>query len=143
MKYEGLFALNKPLAQLMTNAWPIWDDEPDIIIPIPLHPRRKKERGFNQSALLAIHLGQQLNITVNIKDLERTKNTAPQVGLSPEKRQENVRDAFCTKPGAVSDRKILLVDDVFTTGATMLAAAKALLSAGATDVSAYCLARTI
>ena len=143
MKYQGLFALSKPLAGLMANNWPSWNDTPDLIMPVPLHPRRMKNRGFNQSALLATHLGQELDITVNLTGLERVRNTAPQVGLNPQKRQENVRDAFNADPGTASGKQILLIDDVFTTGATMLAAAKALLVAGATNVSAYCLARTV
>lgn len=142
MKYKGLFALCKPLAQFMASSWPVWHNAPDLMMPVPLHPRRKKQRGFNQSALLAAHLGQQVGIEVNHKGLERIRNTSPQVGLTPHERQENVRDAFYADPALVTDKEVLLIDDVFTTGATMLSATKALINAGATGVSAYCLART-
>ena len=143
MKYSGYFALAKPLAQFMGAKWPEWDIEPDLIMPVPLHPRRKKRRGFNQSALLAIQLGQQLNLAISINGLKRIKNTLPQVGLSPEKRQENVHGAFVAASEVASGKQILLIDDVFTTGATMLAAAEELYSKGAKSVSAYCLARTV
>jgi ComF family protein len=143
MKYQGLFTLTKPLAQLMVEGWPVWEKPPDILMPVPLHPRRKKQRGFNQSALLVKHLGKQLGINTNLVDLERVRNTVPQVGLSPKRRQENVRGAFKVGTDSANGKQILLIDDVFTTGATMLAAADALYSAGATSVSAYCLARTI
>lgn len=143
LKYEGLFALANPLAQIMANAWPAWEHYPDVIVPIPLHSRRQRRRGFNQSALLARHLGRQLEIPVNERAMKRVRNTIPQTGLSPIDRQENVRDAFVADSQQVSNQQILLVDDVYTTGATMSAAADALLANGATGVSAYCLARTV
>jgi len=143
MKYDGLFALTKPLAQLMARTWPEWEYTPDIIVPIPLHKRRAKQRGFNQSALLAFHLGQQVDISVDPKGLERVRHTAPQVNLKPEQRLENVRGAFAADSQQVNGKQILLVDDVYTTGATMSAATDALLGSGAAGVSAYCLARTV
>lgn len=143
MKYSGLYALTKPLAQIMVAAWPDWESPPELILPVPLHPQRRKKRGFNQSELLATYLSQGLNFEVNSSCLIRVKNTIPQVGLSPEKRRENVKDAFKSDPEFVFGKKILLIDDVFTTGATMLAAADALIAAGAASVSAYCLARTV
>ncbi|MDX1415885.1 MAG: ComF family protein [Candidatus Promineifilaceae bacterium] len=143
LKYKGLFALSKPLAQLMIDSWPIWDEAPELLIPVPLHPQRKKQRGFNQSELLVNYLGQKRDIPVALHALQRVKKTAPQVGLSPRERQENVRDAFLADPNAVAGKQILLIDDVYTTGSTMMAAAKALLSARAIAVSAYCLAGTV
>jgi ComF family protein len=143
MKYDGFFALAKPLAQIMVRAWPDWEQFPDVILPIPLHPRRQRQRGFNQSALLAVHVGRQLTIPVNQKAMKRVRYTNPQTGLSPEDRLENVRGAFSADSHQVDSKQILLIDDVFTTGATMSAAADALLAAGAAGVSAYCLARTV
>lgn len=143
LKYEGLFALAKPLAQILAASWPDWAVNPEIIVPIPLHKRREKQRGFNQSALLARHLGHALGITVNEAAMTRAKNTIPQIGLSPDERQENVRDAFVADAQMVKGKQILLVDDVYTTGATMSAAAHALLVSGAGGVSAYCLARAV
>ena len=143
LKYKGLFALSKPLAQLMVDSWPNWDESPELLIPIPLHPQRKKQRGFNQSELLADVVGQKENIPIARDALKRVKNTAPQIGLSPKERQENVRDAFAADPNVVKGKRILLMDDVFTTGSTMKAAAKELLASGTTSVSAYCLAGTV
>lgn len=139
-KYEGYFALGGSLAGLMIDAWPRWDASPDLILPIPLHARRRRQRGYNQSELLARPLGEALHIPVDAKLLQRTRHTIPQVGLGPEERHENVRGAFAADSG-VAGRRVLLIDDVLTTGATMTAAAEALLAAGAVSVAAYCLAR--
>ncbi len=143
MKYDGLFALAKPLAQIMAASWPAWEPYPDTIVPIPLHKRRQGRRGFNQSALLASHLGQQMEIPVDKQAVNRVKHTMPQIGLSPAERLENVRNAFTADSQQVKNKQILLIDDVYTTGATMSAAADALLASGAAGVSAYCLARTV
>lgn len=143
LKYEGLFALAQPLAQIMVASWPDWQTTPSLLIPIPLHPRRQRRRGFNQSAMLANHIGAQLGLPVEESALRRTKNTMPQIGLSPVQREENVRRAFAAQSEQVLAKHILLIDDVYTTGATMRAAAAALLSAGANGVSAYCLARSV
>ena len=143
MKYGGLFALAKPLAQIMAGAWPEWEHKPDAILPIPLHRRRQRRRGFNQSALLAVHLGRQLDIPVNQQAMKRVRHTNPQTGLSPKDRLENVRGAFLADSRLVDNKQILLIDDVYTTGATMSAAAGALLASGAAGVSAFCLARTV
>ncbi len=139
-KYEGYFALAEPLAKFMIAGWPAWDQPPDLILPIPLHPRRRRQRGYNQSELLARPLGRAINIDLDTTSLQRTRHTAPQVGLGPEERHENVHNAFLAAAG-VRGRHIVLVDDVLTTGATMRSAAEALLAAGAATVSAYCLAR--
>ena len=141
MKYEGYFALAEPLARILAGGWPVWSTPPELVVPIPLHPRRRRQRGFNQSELLARSLAQAKGIAVNSAALQRTRNTVPQVGLGPEERKSNVQGAFSAEPESVRDRHVLLVDDVLTTGATMSAAAGALLAAGASRVSAYCLAR--
>jgi ComF family protein len=143
MKYDGLFALAKPLAQMMAETWPDWQSAPDTIVPIPLHKRRKRRRGFNQSALLAFRVGQQVDISVNEQALKRIRHTLPQVDLNPAQRLVNVRGAFTADAHQVTGQQILLVDDVYTTGATMSAAADALIASGASGVSAYCLARTV
>jgi ComF family protein len=140
-KYEGLFALAEALSWVMITAWPNWEQPPDLILPIPLHPKRQRRRGYNQSELLARPLGRALGVPVDAVSLRRTRHTAPQVGLGPEERHSNVWGAFAADPTGVAGRHVLLVDDVLTTGATMRAAAGAVLSAGAADVSAYCLAR--
>jgi ComF family protein len=141
LKYEGYFALSEHLARFMIEGWPAWEQTPDLILPIPLHPRRQRQRGYNQSERLARPLAEALAIQFDRAALRRTRHTAPQVGLGPAERADNVRGAFAAEAQVVSSRRVLLIDDVLTTGATMTAAAEALLAAGAQSVSAYCLAR--
>jgi ComF family protein len=144
MKYEGFFALTGPVAQLMAEAWPRWHVAVDLVLPIPLHPRRERERGYNQSALLVEQLCRRLGWTADFELLRRIRRTRPQVGLTVAERRANVAAAFAVvEPGRVAGRDLLLVDDVCTTGATMAAAASALLQAGAHSVSGYTAARAI
>lgn len=100
------------------------------IVPIPLHPARRKSRGCNQAALLARSLGKQMNIPVDEKLLYRTKKTAPQKALTGAERRINLEKAFIVKGNVCTDERILLVDDIFTTGSTVDAAAKALKQTG-------------
>lgn len=141
MKYDGHFALARPLAAIMAARWPVWDMPVDLILPIPLHPRRQRHRGYNQSTLLARHLAGALALPFDDKALRRHRHTQPQIQLGPEERRSNVTGAFVAVPERVGGRHIVLIDDVYTTGATTAAAAEALLAAGAASASAYCLAR--
>jgi ComF family protein len=143
MKYEGFFGLADLLADLMVEAWPRWQVVVDGIVPVPLHPDREKKRGYNQSALLAKRLGKQLGLVYAPGFLRRIRYTQPQVGLNAADRLTNVKDAFAVATGEVAGKHILLVDDVCTTGATMAAAAQALLAGGACSVSGYCVARAM
>ena len=114
---------------------------PDALVPIPLHWRRQLRRGFNQSLALAHPIGQHLGLPVCPQWLARTHPTRSQQGLSRRERIANIRaDCFQAAP-AVQGKRIALFDDVMTTGATMNAAAKALLAAGASEVQAWSLAR--
>ena len=110
----------------------------DAILPIPIHPKRMKKRGYNQASLFAIALGKYLQIPVYDSVLIRTVNTLPQKTLSPEKRLENLRAAFSLHPeldnGKLPFKKVLLVDDIYTTGATMEAITCILKRAGVKDV---------
>ncbi|MFZ0545462.1 MAG: ComF family protein, partial [Candidatus Promineifilaceae bacterium] len=139
-KYEGYFGLANPLAKLMLEAWPRWEQPVDLVVPIPLHAARQRERGYNQSELLARALEHELNWQVEPAALKRVRRTRPQVGLNMAERQTNVQGAFVAEPTFIMGKDILLVDDVRTTGATLVAAANVLLAAGAKSVSAYCLA---
>lgn len=141
IKYEGRFGLAKVAADWMAQAWSTWAVEFDLMIPVPLHPERLKKRGYNQSALIVHHLARQFGCSVSPLALQRLRHTQPQVGLNAAERLQNVQDAFQADPGRVSGQRILLIDDVCTTGATLVAAGRALLAGGAKNVMAYCVAR--
>jgi len=111
-----------------------------VVVPIPLARRRERDRGFNQSEVLAKAVGEFFQVPV-MKFLTRSRETLPQSKLAPLERLKNVQDCFACA-GAVSGRKCLLVDDIATTGATLDAAAAALKKAGATSVWGLALARS-
>lgn len=142
-KYQDLQSLAVPLGRLMADHWPILAPQLDFdsIVPVPLHPRRQRQRGYNQSALLAQELGSCLQKPVVEDVLVRIRATMPQVGLNPLERQNNVRGAFRCTSGALSGMQVLVVDDVSTTGSTLESACLALREAGVTSVQAYTLAR--
>ncbi len=113
-----------------------------LLVPVPLHPRRKRERGFNQSELLAASLGRRCGLVVANGILVRRKETVAQTGLSAAARRSNVAGAFAVRRrGTVAGRVVVLVDDVVTTGATARACAAVLRGAGATDVRLLSAAR--
>jgi ComF family protein len=142
-KYRGKIGLARPLARLMMTALPREVDA-DVIMPVPLHPTRLRAREFNQSLLLADHLGRHMGKPVSATNLVRVLATDPQTTLSRRERLRNLRNAFAVcRPDSVVGRRILLVDDVFTTGTTLNECAKVLLQAGAESVCALTLARTV
>lgn len=120
----------------------LWE-EPDFVLPIPLHPRRFLARRYNQSALLAMELAKKINRPMVTNGLIRIKMTKPQTKLSLQGRRENVLGAFLANQNVLSGRSVLLVDDVFTTGATMMSAVKELRRAGVKRVAVFCVARTV
>ncbi len=116
---------------------------PGRIVPVPLHPRRLRERGFHPAAELARPLARRLGARFEPRRLERTRDTASQTGLDRVARERNVAGAFRAR-GRIPPRVcVALVDDVVTTGATLVAAARALRRAGARRVVAVCAARTL
>ena len=118
----------------------------DVIVPVPLHATRFFTRMFNQSAELARKVSEQGNVSYDPSLLKRVKRTKRQVGLQRNARQDNVRGAFAVpedKRIAVAGKRILLIDDVYTTGATIKAATKALLKAGAASVDVLTFARVL
>jgi ComF family protein len=139
-KYSGMKPLARTLSAYLERALSV--DEPiDAVVPVPLYWRRKWARGFNQSELLARHLARSRKLPV-IDALRRKKATAAQAGLSSAGRRRNVAGAFLARRGAdVNGKRILLIDDVMTTGATASACAAALKRAGAKSVSLLTVAR--
>jgi ComF family protein len=114
----------------------------DFIVPVPLHPIKLREREFNQAAILAGHLSRATGIPSTENILRRVQATSTQTLLTREKRAINMKGAFAIRPGVtLVDKRIVLVDDVFTTGATTNACAKALRSAGASTVCVWTVAR--
>ena len=141
VKYEGVRVLAEPLGEVLATCYRQAQLQPDIIVPVPLHRERQRERGYNQSELLARALSKRVQVQVRTDILARAVRTRSQVGLSAEERQANVAGAFICRGDAAEGRSILLIDDVMTTGATLESCAQALLSSGATRVSALTLTR--
>jgi ComF family protein len=116
----------------------------DLIVPVPLHPKRLRWRGFNQSVLLAREVSRAYDLPMNPFILVREKETSPQTQLSEEERRKNVRRAFSVRSAESLDGKaVLLVDDVYTSGATVNECSRILVQSGAREVYVLTLARTI
>lgn len=113
----------------------------EVIIPIPVHPKRKRKRGYNQAELYAKELGKLLELPVDRDSLVRVVNTTPQKELDDKERRNNLKKAFKIRKDSVKYRKVLVVDDVYTTGSTIDAAAELLRDAGADKI--YFLSVTI
>ena len=129
------------VSELCADRFALERPAPDVLIPVPLSWRRMAARGFNQSALLARHYGRRLRIPVRHGALKRRRHTMAQSGLTRRARLRNVAGAF--EAGCdLSGKRVALVDDVFTTGATALAASKVLRKAGASRISVWVCART-
>ncbi len=116
----------------------------DVVVPVPLHPERQRERGFNQAELLARVVASRLSLPIEVRALERRKPRPSKLRLSRHERWEAARGAYAVVTGTQFDnRRVLLVDDVFTTGATLDACARALQAAGAEHVTALTVARVV
>jgi len=143
LKYEDLRSLAAPLGKLMAEGWNTLaprNYDMDVIVPVPLHSSRQRERGYNQATLLARELGTRLQRPVVEDVLIRVRATAPQVGLNVQERRANVHGAFQCVNARLAGQRVLLVDDVCTTGATLEAACAALRKEGVSSVWAYTLA---
>jgi ComF family protein len=140
LKYGGIRPLAEPLAEWLSAALPR-DQRFDIIVPMPIHWRRRWTRGFNQSELLARALSRRTGIPV-VHAVRKRKGTPPQAGLTAPQRRANVASVFeASKGKKAAGRRILLVDDVLTTGATAGACARAMKRAGAVSVTVLTVAR--
>jgi ComF family protein len=118
---------------------------PRLLLPVPLSRERLRERGYNQAWELARRLARRLGLEADAHLLQRSRDTAHQIGMSREQREVNLRDAFWVEPARrarLLGREVVLVDDVLTTGATAHAAALALTRAGAASVDVWVVART-
>lgn len=145
LKYRNKKRLAEPLAQLMAHKWEAEAlPRPDCIIPVPLHRSRLRKRGYNQSELLARRLGERFQVAVNSALLVRSRETSPQNRLGRLDREENVRGAFSVRCGSLKNNaRVLLVDDLMTTGATLRESSLALLENGIGEVYALTAARDI
>jgi ComF family protein len=142
-KFEGEYFLGPLLLKdAFASGWmPVELKDVDVVAPVPLHPRRERERGYDQAALLAGSLARALGVPARRRALRRVRYTDQQALLPSRARWENVRGAFEPGPHAVEGLKVLLVDDVMTTGATASECARVLKKAGAAGVSVLTLAR--
>ncbi len=141
LKYGGQLALAPwladQLAAELANA-----ERPDLIVPMPLHPRRLQERGFNQAALIAKCLADRLAVPLALHACRRLRDTRPQVGLPPKSRHGNMRNAFACDLD-LTGKRVALVDDVMTSGASLNELAKVVKRAGASEVQTWVIARTV
>jgi ComF family protein len=145
-KYQGKTGIGKALGNVMADfASGIWKMGTfDMVMPVPLHIRRLRERGFNQSVILARQLSRRFHIPLDFSSLKRVRFTPSQVGMGRKERAVNVMGAFAlTKHSDIVGKKILLVDDVYTTGSTLIECSQVLIDSGAAAVAVLTMARAI
>ena len=146
LKYGKKSSLSRPLSTLARETFfQFWDEGGiDLLVSVPLHMKRLRERGFNQAHLLIRRWAKQEGIPFDGLTLSRSRWTEPQTTLSRSERQKNIKGAFSLRhPEKIKGRKILLVDDVYTTGATVNECARVLMKAGAEFVDVLTLARAV
>jgi len=144
-KFSGALGQGRMLRRLLREAYlrgDLGNGEEKLVVPVPLHPKRLRFRGYNQSLELGRALAGLPGLALCPTGLRRTRNTTPQAGLKQKERLTNLKDAFEADPQLVAGKKIVLVDDVMTTGSTLEWAAKALKRAGASQVECLVLARS-
>jgi ComF family protein len=146
LKYHGQRRLAAPLGDLLAHTAQALSSHSTLVVPVPLHPQRRRQRGFNQAELLARRCAPQLGLAVRADVLARVRATPPQVGLHAAARHANVAGAFATTPiapAALTGQRVLLIDDVCTSGATLAFAAGALLAGGSASVWGLVVARPV
>jgi ComF family protein len=145
-KFRGRRALAAPLGDLLVEAMGgrLPAGVPALLVPVPLHPRRERERGFNQASLLARRVGRAWRVPVRDDVLVRAVATPSQTELDAAARRANVREAFrLRRADLIAGRHVLLVDDILTTGATLSECARCLREGGAATVGALTVARVV
>ena len=143
LKYQGLQAIAQPIGQLMADHALRHGLDADVVMPVPLHTVRVRERGYNQAESLAREVAKALDLPTDTRTLRRVRHTNPQVkSASLEERRAQVEDAFHAA-GPLAGVRVLVVDDVCTSGATLAACARALLQSGAGSVVAVTAARDL
>ena len=144
-KYQGKMSISKGFGILLSEfvkSWWNWDKEDFVIVPVPLNINKLRRRGFNQSLILAKYVAKVLDIPIDYMNLRRTKDTVSQSLLKKNERKKNVKNAFKIMNNVFKNKKIILVDDVVTTGATLNECARVLKKAGAKEVKCLVFART-
>jgi len=141
LKYRNHKAVALPLSQILANTYSQYQLNCNVIVPVPLHTSRRKERGYNQCELLAKPLGKFLNLPVNAKTLQRTQKTKSQMTLGAFDRRKNVANAFKCYNNQLANLNVLLIDDVCTTGSTLDSCAVALKETGVKSVWGITLAK--
>jgi ComF family protein len=142
LKYRNHRGLASILGKILIEAYRRYNLKADVIVPVPLHPSRLRERGYNQSQLLANEIGIFFNLPVDTDTLQRVRKTKSQMELEVNERRQNVLNAFVCRSKKLAGQKVLLVDDVCTTGSTLDACAAALKEGGAASVWGLTLAKT-
>jgi ComF family protein len=143
-KYGLDQSVGRALAEFLGDELPLNAEDYDVVIPVPLHWRRLWWRGFNQAALLASEVAARLRVPLDTTSMTRQRRTAPQTARHHDERIKNVRRAFAvSNPERIKGRRVLIVDDVMTTGATVDECARVLLRAGAISVDVFTLARVL
>ncbi len=143
LKYDYVRDLAVPLGEMLSGFWLQASLVGDVIVPVPLHARRLKERGYNQAALLALRLSQATGIPVDDRALRRNRYTVSQTGLTAQQRRRNVEAAFSCRDPGMAGKRVVLIDDVCTTGATLEACSEAMREAQAKSVWALTVARAV
>lgn len=147
LKYDGDRLIASDLSRLIIEAFSLLADElrgrPLVMVPVPLHNQRLKSRGFNQAELIAQQAAYGLQVRLSSRALKRLRDTKPQHGLNRSQRQVNLSEAFLGYSAKLAGKAVILVDDIYTSGATLSAAANEVLSKGACAVYALTVARAL
>lgn len=145
IKYRGCRHLAQSVGRELGETLALFPEfaDIDLIVPIPLHTARRRDRGYNQSDAIALGIGMARGIDIDRHAVRRRRNTTTQTSLNARERRRNVEDAFVVSSDAIAGCNVLLCDDVFTTGATLNACAWALIGAGAATVVAATIARDL